>query len=70
MYVCLCQGVTDSAIRNEIRNGATSFREIRDRLKVGTQCGKCVCSARELIADNTHCTPAPVNFYEASALAC
>jgi bacterioferritin-associated ferredoxin len=51
MYVCLCKGVSDSAIRREVRAGASSFREVRDRLGVATQCGKCACEARRIVAD-------------------
>lgn len=63
MYVCICKGVTDSAIRREVRAGATSFREVRDRLGVATQCGKCACEARQVIAQAVQPAtepPAPV----------
>lgn len=50
MYVCICKGVTDTAIRREVRAGAASFREVRDRLGVATQCGKCACEARQVVA--------------------
>jgi bacterioferritin-associated ferredoxin len=51
MYVCICKGVTDSAIRREVRSGATSFREVRDRTGCATQCGKCACEARVVVAN-------------------
>ncbi len=49
MYVCLCRGVTDKAIKKAVENGAESFREVRDELDVGTCCGMCVPEARQLI---------------------
>ena len=49
MYVCLCRAVTDGQIRNSIENGASSFREVRDELDLGTCCGRCVPEARALI---------------------
>ncbi len=49
MYVCLCRAVTDRQIRTSVENGASSFREVRDELDVGTCCGRCVPEARELI---------------------
>lgn len=49
MYICLCRAVTDKQIRESIENGASSFREVREELDVGTCCGRCVPEARELI---------------------
>lgn len=49
MYVCLCRAVTDRQIRDSVENGASSFREVRKELEVGTCCGRCVPEARELI---------------------
>lgn len=51
MYVCLCKGVTDSQIREAVNNGAESMREVREQLGVSTQCGKCVCHARDIVKD-------------------
>ncbi len=65
MYICLCKGVTDTAIRREIRNGATTFREVRDRLGVATQCGKCACDARQVIADAQPDETPGLAFYDA-----
>ena len=41
MYVCICRAVTDSQIREEIGNGACSMRELRQRLGVASECGRC-----------------------------
>lgn len=49
MYICLCRAVTDKQIRTSVENGASSFREVREELDVGTCCGRCVPEARELI---------------------
>jgi bacterioferritin-associated ferredoxin len=49
MYICLCRAVTDKQIRESVENGASSFREVREELDVGTCCGRCVPEARELI---------------------
>lgn len=68
MYICICKGVTDSAIRREVQAGATSFREVRNQLGVGTQCGKCACEARQIIAETLEPQPAAtlggMGFYE------
>ncbi|XID75181.1 bacterioferritin-associated ferredoxin [Alkanindiges sp. WGS2144] len=52
MYVCLCRAVTDRQIRASVENGASSFRDVRDELDIGTCCGRCVPEARELIDQN------------------
>jgi len=51
MYVCLCKAVTDKAIRQQVAEGASSMREIRQQLGVGTQCGKCVCEANQVFSE-------------------
>lgn len=55
MYVCLCKGVTDKAIRRTVEDGARTWREVQRETGCGTQCGKCGCMAkgitREAIRD-------------------
>ncbi|WP_163832942.1 (2Fe-2S)-binding protein [Spartinivicinus ruber] len=49
MYVCICKNVTCHQIRNAVYNGANSLKDIRKELCVGTQCGKCVKDAKQVI---------------------
>ncbi|WP_426416510.1 bacterioferritin-associated ferredoxin [Aestuariirhabdus sp. LZHN29] len=49
MYVCLCKGITHSQIQQSIDTGADSLRDLRETLGVGTQCGKCARTARDLL---------------------
>ena len=50
MYVCLCYAVTDTQIKNAVREqGVGSMRELRKTLGLGGQCGKCVQMAQQLI---------------------
>lgn len=49
MYICLCHGVTDRDIRNALEEGARGMRDLRRELKVGSQCGRCTCAARQEI---------------------
>lgn len=52
MYVCLCHNVTDTDIRHLVRTeGVTSMRDLREQLGVATQCGKCACSAKEVLQE-------------------
>lgn len=51
MYVCLCTGVTDRDIREAAENGVSSMRQLGKELGVGRQCGRCACSAREILRE-------------------
>ena len=48
MYVCICKGVTDSAIREAVQEGTTTVSGLRERLGCTGQCGKCKQQVREL----------------------
>lgn len=49
MYVCLCQGITDSQIRSAVQSGASSLRDVRESLGVMKQCGKCACLTKDIV---------------------
>ena len=51
MYICLCHGVTDSAIREAARNGVRSFKELSFSTGCGLQCGSCAKQARALLEE-------------------
>ena len=53
MFVCLCHGITDKHIAQAVREkGVGNMRELRKQLGVGSQCGKCVQLAQQVV-DNT-----------------
>mgnify|MGYP000849712012 FL=1 len=49
MYICLCHAVTDRDIQTALAQGARGMRDLRRELKVGSQCGRCTCAARQEI---------------------
>ena len=50
MYVCLCHGITDKTIKQAVREGGVgNMRQLREKLGVGSQCGKCVQMAQSMI---------------------
>ena len=49
MYVCVCHGVTDRAIRQAAQAGACSLTELAQTLRVATCCGKCADLAQTLL---------------------
>ena len=50
MYVCLCHGITDKAIKQAvIEQGIGTTRELRASMNVGSQCGRCIQMAQQII---------------------
>ncbi|WKE65288.1 bacterioferritin-associated ferredoxin [Gallaecimonas kandeliae] len=51
MYVCLCHGVSDKAIRKAAHAGCHSLAQLRAELKVASQCGKCARQAKAVLSE-------------------
>ena len=51
MFVCLCFGVTDKHIKSAVQQGCCSYRDVRESTRVGMQCGKCACVAKQLVRE-------------------
>ena len=51
MYVCVCNGITDKAIRNAIGDGVRTYRELSFSTGCGTQCGSCTTLARSILRE-------------------
>jgi len=47
MYVCVCNAVTDSDIRNAVDSGVCTMRQLRQKTGCASTCGCC----RELAAE-------------------
>ncbi|CAM3903295.1 bacterioferritin-associated ferredoxin [Xenorhabdus thuongxuanensis] len=61
MYVCLCNAVSDKAIRNAVhQQHIRSIRELRSFVPVGNDCGKCIRQAREIMNEEIALLP-PIN---------
>jgi bacterioferritin-associated ferredoxin len=58
MYICVCKGVTDHAIREAVLQGAERMRDLKACLGVTEQCGICACHAKMLL-DQTLMQEAP-----------
>lgn len=52
MIVCICNNVSDRTIRQAVDAGVTSMVQLRDRLEVGTCCGKCHSCAKRVLRDS------------------
>ncbi|MFT4860856.1 MAG: bacterioferritin-associated ferredoxin [Pseudohongiellaceae bacterium] len=51
MYVCICRQITDNQIRDLCREGVSSFQDIRARLGVASECGKCGKLAQSIVKE-------------------
>ncbi|MEJ1964077.1 MAG: (2Fe-2S)-binding protein [Gammaproteobacteria bacterium] len=49
MYVCVCNAVTDRAIREVVDRGAQSLFEVQCHLPVGACCGRCEVAATDVV---------------------
>ena len=50
MFVCLCNGITDTQIETAVRtHGVGNMRELKSLLGVGSQCGTCIDTAQDII---------------------
>lgn len=46
--ICPCYKVTKKDIKKAVKDGATSFKEIKQETKVGSGCGKCKKRAKKI----------------------
>ena len=49
VYVCLCSGVTEQQIRDEVCNGASDVCDLSARLGVAAGCGCCRTFAAQVV---------------------
>ncbi|HEY4375191.1 MAG TPA: (2Fe-2S)-binding protein [Burkholderiales bacterium] len=51
MYVCICAAVTERQIRACAQDGATSMQDLREKLCVAGNCGKCARHAKTILRE-------------------
>jgi bacterioferritin-associated ferredoxin len=54
MYVCICEAVTEDAVRAEIAAGARSVGDLAERTGASTNCGSCLEHLQELLDAARH----------------
>ena len=52
MYVCVCNKVTDSQLRDAVASGAHSISALQRQLSIGSNCGTCLELGRELLNES------------------
>ena len=51
MYVCLCNAVTERDIQCAVYQGAVRMRDLREKLNIASECGKCACHANQVLRE-------------------
>jgi bacterioferritin-associated ferredoxin len=51
MYICICNAITEKAVRECARQGACSVDQLASELGVGSGCGRCRDCADEVLRD-------------------
>jgi len=52
MYVCLCNAITDSQIREAADAGAKDLSDLQRKLGVASGCGSCKEAAAEILTES------------------
>lgn len=64
MYVCICKAVSDSRIRRAVSDGCTTLRDLRNHTALGTNCGKCVPQAYQVLRETLSERDSPAAHHE------
>ena len=57
MYVCICHGVTERAVRQAAREGCRDLDELTMRTGCGATCGTCRDLASAILAESQPSAP-------------
>lgn len=60
MYVCVCQAVTDQQIREAAREGARTLQDLRRKLGIMRDCGRCASCARACLDEANQGKPGKI----------
>lgn len=52
MYICICRGITEKMLEDQIGNYNRSEEQILKNLGIGDSCGACVVDAVKKIIEN------------------
>ncbi len=67
MYVCICNGITDRAIREAVAAGVSSLTELERRTGCSGACGSCAELAEQVLHEALRRRPFPLPLVAAAA---
>ncbi|MGL6070073.1 (2Fe-2S)-binding protein [Craterilacuibacter sp.] len=70
MYICICKSITDKTIHQKVAEGMSSMREMKQCLGVGSQCGRCMPAALDLLKRSLQEKIAPCQLPQQSPCTC
>jgi bacterioferritin-associated ferredoxin len=62
MYICICNAVSDAAVRQCVRDGAATLSDLKMQLGIASQCGKCAPAAQAIIDEEAANAGADLSF--------
>ncbi|MDG2205628.1 MAG: (2Fe-2S)-binding protein [Alphaproteobacteria bacterium] len=51
MYVCNCNGITESQVKAALQAGAECWKDVHSHYDCAPKCGKCQCEIIDAIAE-------------------
>lgn len=67
MYVCLCNGVTERAVREAAASGARDLDDLRAMTGCSTTCGSCGDVAMQVLREELRARPLGLAMYQVAA---
>lgn len=67
MYVCICNGVTDRAVREAAERGAKTLADLAMMTGCATNCGSCAGLAQQLLDEAGRERPLPLPVFAIAA---
>jgi bacterioferritin-associated ferredoxin len=52
MYICVCNAIKDSQIKQALHEGKLSISDLRQHLAFASCCGKCTSTMREMLKEH------------------
>ena len=67
MYVCICNGITDRAVRDAAASGARDLADLRTMTGCASSCGSCADVALQVLRDAQRETRFPLALFPVAA---
>ena len=53
MYICLCFGVSDKTVKNLVKEGAQTVRDVQKSCSAGRDCGACLDRIKKVVREES-----------------
>ncbi len=52
MIICVCHNISEDTIRTAIRQGVDDMHLLREKLAIGSECGKCKSCTKKILREH------------------